>query len=152
MTGKRKERDERWSSYPETILHFTGNPEVMVDLREAVPPATRNGLATIGLDKPFGVLTAFNPGGVDIGADENDRRMKELEAELSSVGDSFTRVDACSPDKSHCECSVALVSSRERAIDIAKRWDQIAIFWWDGSAFWIYGAITDADPIQLPVR
>lgn len=124
----------------------------MVDLRLEVEQPVRRGLAAIGLDKPFGVLTAFNPRGVDIGDQENLRRMKELEAELASSGDLFIRVDACSPDKSHCECSVALVAERQRVIDIAVRWEQIAIFWWDGAQFWIYGGISDADPIMLPVR
>jgi hypothetical protein len=144
--------DERWSSYPETVLYFAGDPEIMVDLRIAVSPAVRKGLAAAGLDGEFAVLTSFNPRGKDLSEDENDRRMKELEAELESSGDSFVRVDACSPDRSHCECSVAMKTSFERAIDIAKRWEQIAIFWWDGSGFWIYGAIENIEPIRLPIR
>jgi len=123
----------------------------MVDLRVEVSPAIRRGLAALGLNQ-FAVLTAFNPRGVDIGEDENNRRMKELEAELTSSGDSFVRVDACSPDRSHCECSVALSAEFDRAIDIAKRWEQIAIFWFDGQSFWIYGAIEPIEPVRLPVR
>src|SRR4029078_9126688 len=148
---KRKPVDERWSSYPETVLYFAGEPEVMVDLRIEVAKPVRDGLAAIGLDQAFGVLTAFNPRGVDTSSQENNRRMKELEAELSSAGNFFVRVDACSPDKSHCECSVALRAERARVIEIARRWEQIAIFWWDGTSFWIYGAISEADPIQLPL-
>jgi len=144
--------DERWSSYPETVLHFAGDPEVMVDLRMEVSPAIRRGLGALGLDAEFAVLTAFNPRGVDIGEEENNRRMKELEAELSSSGDAFVRVDACSPDRSHCECSIALPGDYNRAIDMAKRWEQIAIFWFDGSCFWIYGAIEAIEPIKLPVQ
>ena len=147
---KNESKDERWSSYPETVLHFSGDPEIMVDLRIPVEPAVRNGLKAAGLAQEFAVLTAFNPRGKDIGEDENNRRLKELEAELDSSGDSFVRVDACSPDRSHCECSVAMQTSFERAIDIAKRWEQIAIFWWDGSSFWIYGAIESIEPIKLP--
>ena len=143
--------DERWSSYPETVLYFSGDSEVMVDLRVEVSPAIRRGLAALGLNQ-FAVLTAFNPRGVDIGEDENNRRMKELETELTSSGDSFVRVDACSPDRSHCECSVALSAEFDRAIDIAKRWEQIAIFWFDGQSFWIYGAIEPIEPVRLPVR
>jgi len=78
--------------------------------------------------------------------------MKELEAELESSGDAFVRVDACSPDRSHCECSVALKGTLDRVIDMAKRWDQLAIFWFDGSGFWIYGAIEPIRPIKLPVH
>jgi hypothetical protein len=147
----RKPVDERWSSYPETVLHFAGEAGVMVDLRIEVAKPVRDGLAALGLNQAFGVLTAFNPRGVDTSDDENISRMKELEAELGSAGDFFIRVDACSPDKSHCECSVALRTDRERVIEIARRWEQIAVFWWDGSSFWIYGGISEADPIQLPL-
>lgn len=147
---EKKARDERWSSYPETVLIFAGETEVYVDLRERVPPPTRDALIAMGLDGGFGVLTAFNPRGVDLPADENTRRMNALESELTSSGDEFVRVDACSPDRSHCECSVALKGDRQRAIDIARRWEQIAIFWWDGSTFWIYGAITPGS-LKLPL-
>ncbi|MGE5748311.1 MAG: DUF3293 domain-containing protein, partial [Gemmatimonas sp.] len=115
MAEEKKPVDERWSSYPETVLYFAGEPEVMVDLRVAVSSALRDGLAALGLGGEFAVLTAFNPRGVDIGEASNSRRSQELEAELSSSGDFFVRMDACSPDKSHCECSVALVASRSRA-------------------------------------
>ena len=148
MTEKNKGLDERWSSYPETVLHFPG---VMVDLRVPVEPTVRNSFRALGLGGEFGILTAFNPNGVTIGNEENDRRMKELEAELTSLGVSFVRIDACSPDKSHCECSVALEMEFERVIDIAKRWEQVAIFWFDGALFWIYGAIVAIEPIKLPV-
>ena len=145
------EIDERWSSYPETVLYFAGDPEVMVDLRVDVSPAIRRGLAALGLTQ-FAVLTAFNPRGVDTDEMENDRRMKEMEAELSSSGDSFVRVDACSPDRSHCECSVALSADFDSAIDIARRCEQVAIFCYDGSTFWIYGAIDSIIPIKLPIK
>src|SRR5688572_21780879 len=143
--------DERWGAYPETVLIFAGEPQVFIDLREPVAPATRRALGAIGLGEPFSILTAFNPRGQDIASEENDRRMKELEAELTSSGDEFVPVDACSPDKSHCECSVAIKGDMKRALDIARRYEQIAIFWWDGSKFWIQGAITDGH-LELPVR
>ena len=141
--------DERWSSYPETVLHF---PDVMVDLRVSVEATVRNSFRALGLGGEFGVLTAYNPRGVTISKDENDRRMNELEAELTSLGVSFVRLDACSPDKSHCECSVAIEMGFDRVIQIAKRWEQIAIFWFDGGSFWIYGAIIPIEPIRLPVE
>ena len=123
----------------------------MVDLREPVPRPTRNALVAMGLGDPFGVLTAFNPRGIDSPDDENAERMTALEKELASSGDEFVRVDACSPDRSHCECSVAVKGTRDRSIELAKRWDQIAIFWWDGSGFWLYGAIIEIEPIKLPL-
>jgi len=149
MDQKTKPVDERWSRYPETILHFT---DVMVDLRLELEQPVKDGLVALGLDKPFGVLTAYNPRGVDAPAEENVRLKNELDAELRSSGGFFVELDACSPDKSHCESSVALVADRDRVLEIARRFQQIAIFWFDGDHFWIYGAISDADPIRLPIQ
>ncbi|MGK2962873.1 MAG: DUF3293 domain-containing protein [Gemmatimonadaceae bacterium] len=145
-----KPLDERWGSYPETVLIFAGETEIFVDLREPVPPATRGAFEQMGLGGTFSILTAFNPRGIDISPEENDRRMAELERELESSGDELLRVDACSPDRSHCECSVALKGEMGRALEIARRWEQIAIFWWDGSTFWIQGALNDGH-LRLPV-
>ncbi len=143
--------DERWSRYPETVLIFAGDPEVCVDLREPVPPATKKAMRVLGLGEPFGILTAFNPRGDDIGEEENRKRSQQLESELESSGDEFVRVDACAPDRSHCECSVAVTAPPERVIEMARRWEQIAIFWWDGDNFWIEAGIGDANPVILPV-
>lgn len=124
---------------------------MMIDLREPVPPATRNALRALGLGEPFSILTSYNPRGENISADENDRRFKELTSELRSAGIEFMVMDACSPDRSHCECSVVIKGSRNAALGIAKRWEQIAIFWYDGGKFWIFGAISETEPIPLPV-
>ncbi len=151
MPDKSKGTNEEWSAYAETVLHFQGETTVMVDLREVVAPAVRRGLGAMGLGGGFAVLTAHNPRGVGTGEDENLRMQQELEAELESAGASFVRVDACSPDKSHCECSVALLKPLEEALDVARRWEQVAIFWWDGATFWIYSAISQHEPVRLPV-
>ncbi|HEX2722294.1 MAG TPA: DUF3293 domain-containing protein [Gemmatimonadaceae bacterium] len=151
MSESKRPINAQWGSYPETVCYFQGDEEVMVDLREVVPSATRKGLAAVGLGEPFGILTAYNPRGVESDESENSRRAAELEAELHSLGLRFVTVDCCSPDRSHCECSVAVVAPRERVIDMAKRWEQIAIFWFDGAVFWIYGAITPG-VLRLPVQ
>lgn len=151
MTDEGKPKREAWSSYPETILVFAGEPEMMVDLREQVPPATLRVLKAMGLGERFAVLTSYNPRGEDISAEENDRRFKELTAELRSAGLGFFVINACSPDRSHCECSVLLKVERDAAIAIAKRWEQAAIFWYDSGRFWIYGAISSIEPILLPL-
>lgn len=150
MGANPKGRDERWGNYPETVCYFQGGPEVMVDLRQEVPPATRKGLAAIGLERPFGILTAFNPRGVDLEDQDNSRRAKELESELASLGVEFISVDCCSPDRSHCECSLAVIAPREDLLGMARRWEQIAIFWWDGAAFWLYGAMSPGE-LRLPL-
>lgn len=144
-------REGTWSRYPETILKFATDPEIDVDLRVPVTPSTRASLRTIGLGGQFAVLTAYNPRGENIARSGNEGLSRELEAELRSAGERFVRVDACSPDKSHCECSVALASTWDRAIAVAKRFEQIAIFWFDGNQFWIVGVLTPVAPMKLPV-
>lgn len=150
MKEKRKPINEQWGSYPETVCYFEGDEEVMVDLRVQVPPATREGLSALGLGGQFGILTAFNPRGVDLDDQENSRRAGELEAELASLGHKFVQVDCCSPDRSYCECSVAVVAPKKQLLDMARRWEQIAIFWFDGSSFSIAGAILPGF-LKLPV-
>jgi Protein of unknown function (DUF3293) len=150
MRDKPKPRDERWGSYPETVCYFQGETEVMVDLREEVAPQVRKGLSALGLGEPFGVVTAYNPRGVDHSDEENKRRAAELEAELRSVGYRFVPVDCCSPDKEHCEYSVAVVAPLETVLDMARRFEQIAIFWFDGSSFSLVGAISPGE-LKLPL-
>ena len=150
MTDKPKPRDERWGSYPETVCYFQGETEVMVDLREELAPQIRNGLAALGLGEPFGVVTAYNPRGVDQPDEENKRRAAELEAELSSLGYRFVPVDCCSPDKEHCEYSVAVIAPMETVLNFAKRFEQIAIFWYDGSSFSLVGAMSRGE-LRLPL-
>ena len=141
MSEKAKPVEPDWGSYPETVCYFQGDEEVMVDLRVPVPRATRDAFSTLGLAGPFGILTAYNPRGVDLADEENSLRAAELEAELVSLGFDFVRVDCCSPDRSHCECSVAVVAPKEQLLDMARRWEQIAIFWFNGAGFSIVGAI-----------
>lgn len=141
-----------WSSYSETVLFFAGEPELVIDLREPIVPAIKNHLRGIGLDSPFAILTSFNPRGNNIADAENARRFSELEAELEGNGLEYLVVDACSPDRAHCERSVAVCIDRDAALDIARHWEQLAIFWFDLETFWIYAAISAAEPVSLPLK
>ena len=114
-------------------------------------PSTRKALRSIGFDGKFAVVTAYNPRGENIDEEQNRDRLAQLEDELRSSGERFVSVDACSPDESHCECSVAVMTTKERAMAIAQRFEQIAIFWFDGDHFWIVGVLTPAPPMRLPV-
>ena len=81
---------------------------------------------------------------------ENEKRRQELDARLAADGYKFARVDACSPDRVHCEASVAVVMPQEKAIELARELEQVAIFWFDRERFWILGAIAESDPLMLP--
>jgi len=142
--------DPDWPKYPETILTFATEPPVEIDLR-AIPP--RNALASLasaGLGEPFAIMTAFDPRGENLPAAENEKRHRALERRLGGLGYRFVNVDCCSPDRSHCECSVAVVMPHEDAVALAKELEQVAIFWFDGERFWIVGAMVETDPLMLP--
>lgn len=142
---------EAWSSYADTVLNFAGEPELVIDLRERVRPATKQALEVMELGAPFAVLTSFNPFGRNLSEEENDGRFMELEAELEMLGLEYLVINACSPDRSHCERSVAVCMERESAIEMARQWEQLAIFWFDLEQFWIYGVVKKAEPIALPL-
>ena len=142
--------DPDWPKYPETILNFATVPPVEIDLR-AIPSS--NALTTLskaGFGAPFAIMTAFDPRGDDLSPAENERRRRDLEQRLERSGYKFVAVDCCSPDRSHCECSVAVVMPQEDAIELARELEQVAIFWFDGERFWIIGALVETDPLMLP--
>jgi hypothetical protein len=144
------QQDPDWPRYPETILEFSTSPVVEIDLRKLPSKPAIEGLTTAGLGQPFAIMTAFDPRGENLSPAENERRTKDLETRLRSSNYRFARVDCCSPDRSHCECSFAVVMPQDEALDLARELEQVAIFWFDGSRFWIVGALAEADPLMLP--
>jgi hypothetical protein len=95
-------------------------------------------------------MTAFDPRGQDLSPEENEKRRRSLSERLHKLGYRFVDVDACSPDGAHCESSVAVVMKQKEALALARELEQVAIFWFDGSRFWILGAMVDSDPLVLP--
>lgn len=150
MRSTPDQHDPDWPRYPETILCFATRPAVEIDLREIPTRRVLDNLDAAGFGQPFAILTAFDPRGQNLSAAENEKRKRELDDRLTAGGFKFAHVDACSPDRAHCECSVAVVMPQERALDLARESEQVAIFWFDGKRFWILGAIVESDPIMLP--
>jgi len=150
MTSTPEQHDPDWPRYPETILSFSTKPSVEIDLRKIPPERAIADLAAAGLGQPFAVLTAFDPRGQNLSPAENEKRRCELDARLTAEGYKFAHVDACSPDRSHCECSVAVLMPQEKAIALARELEQVALFWFDGRRFWILGGIVESDPLMLP--
>jgi uncharacterized protein DUF3293 len=150
MTLSPDQLDPDWHRYPDTVLRFRTTPEVRVDLREPVSKDLLARMEQIGFGGPFAVLTAHDPRGEDEPAEVNDRRAAELDERLESAGAQFVHVDACSPDGSHCEMSVAAAIPKDLAVRLACEFEQVAIFWFDGEKFWIVGALAPADPVMLP--
>lgn len=150
MRSTPDQHDPDWPRYPETILTFSAKPRVEIDLRAVPPDKTLTDLKNIGFADPFAVLTAFDPRGRDLSQSENERRRRDLSTRLERSGYRFVDVDACSPDRSHCECSVAVVMPQDEAIALARELEQVAIFWFDGARFWIIGVLVETDPLMLP--
>jgi hypothetical protein len=146
------QHDPDWPRYPETILIFATQPPVEIDLRENPSRKSLSTLKTAGLGGPFAIITAFDPRGQDLSAAENEERKRALDRRLLAGGYKFASVDCCSPDRSHCECSVAVAMRQEEAIALAKELEQVAIFWFDGERFWILGASVETDPMMLPIN
>jgi hypothetical protein len=150
MRSTPDQHDPDWPKYPETILSFSTTPKIEVDLRQNLSDTTLTQLKRIGFGEPFAVMTAFDPRGQDLPAEENEKRRRDLSQRLTATGYKFVDVDACSPDRSHCECSVAVVMAQDEAVALARELEQVAIFWFDGERFWIVGALVNADPLMLP--
>ena len=144
------QQDPDWPRYPETILDFATTPAVEIDLRRVPSEAAIAALKASGLGQPFAIVTAFDPRGENMSPAENEKRTEKLNARLRSSDCRFVTVDCCSPDRSHCECSFAVVMPQEEALDLARELEQVAIFWFDGARFWILGALAEADPLMLP--
>lgn len=150
MKAAPDQHDPDWPRYPETILDFATRPRLVIDLREIPADGKIAALKSAGLDQPFAIMTAFDPRGENLSAAENEKRMQALEKRLLSSGYNFVQVDCCSPDRSHCESSVAVNMPQEKALDLAREMQQVAIFWFDGKRFWILGALVETDPLMLP--
>jgi hypothetical protein len=150
MKSTPDQHDPDWPRYPETILSFATRPPVEIDLRGIPSEKALSRLKQAGFGQPFAIVTAFDPQGKDLPAAENEKRNDALEKKVAARGYKFARVEACSPDRSHCESSVAAIMPQDEAIELAKEMQQVALFWFDGERFWILGGIVESDPLMLP--
>lgn len=149
----------KYDAYESTVLELA--PGTRIDLRKPVEHAQLDALKRAGLAEPFAVLTAENPRGANAEdapteTDEarreaaNDRRHALLLDSLRESGVPFVRVDGVAPDGSYRERCVAITGSRESATELAERLGQLALFWFDGAAFWLLPAEADEEPRRLP--
>ena len=161
MGESRDDEREKYDQYPNTILEFLGPPVERVDLRVPLTTATRELVKRVGPGERFAVLTAENPCGenvedaatarqADAREERNERRTGRLEDELDRRGVPYSAVDGVSPDGSYRERCLAIALPRGEAVELARRLEQLALFWYDGSAFWLLPAEVDQEPIRLP--
>lgn len=143
----RPEDDPGWASYAETHLVVHGPVPLRIDLAHPPGPREIAGLVASGLPGTFGLVTPENPFGRAVAATENANRLARFLAELGATP--HVRVDGVSPDGAHVEHGVALAWSCAEVVALAIRWEQSAIYWFDGRAFWVIGALTVAPPWRL---
>lgn len=140
---------DEWGDFPCTHLHFVDEPPLTIDVRGHVTHDVRAGLAAHALIGTFAVVTAQDPMGKTQSREANAQLAAKLQKQVASLGAPYTRVQACNPDRSHCEESVAIVLARHKAVDLACDYDQLAIFWFDGDAFWIVPARSSKRAVRL---
>lgn len=143
-------QDPSWSHYGDTLIELFDDGSVVLDVREPIPQHKRQVLAASVLGRQFAVLTAFNPHGRDHTAADNEERDRRLRADLTARGLTWVCADGWSPDRSHREPGVAVVVDRTTAQQIAREYEQSAIYWYDDGVIWLVGALVDASPERLP--
>jgi hypothetical protein len=143
------EDDPGWSTYADTIVHFSTTPPVMIDLAVPVGASARARLAAAGFEGSFGLVTPCNPRGRRVDEATNGNLLTRFLAELDATGKRYVRVAGSSADGQHTEHGVALAWSQADLVALARKWEQSAIYWWDGAAFWVIGALTASAPWRL---
>lgn len=153
--------EKKWTQYPCTVLELLVPGKPRIDLRKRLGDRERAILHDLGLDRPFAVLTAENPWGEnaedepsaaqeDAAERRNAVRRENLERELRSGGTRFVPCDGVAPDGDYREHGVAALLERDAAVSVARRYRQLAIFWYDGRDFWLVGAIAEKPSLRLP--
>jgi uncharacterized protein DUF3293 len=141
-----------WGDFPDTVLHFRSLPALTLDLREKITTTDRETLGRIGFERSFGIISAEDPMGVTQPAAVNAALAARLLQDVAQLDAMCADVDACSPDRSHCEQSVAIAIGLQSLTGLAYRYRQLAIFWFDGEAFSIVPVHSNKAMLRLPVR
>lgn len=143
--------DSAWSHYAETILEIeVDEGPLRIDLRRALDQRDRRALATLGPSSSFGIVTAANPAGAPVDPKANARRHDALRAWIVEHGYAHRAATGSSPGGKHAEHGFAVWLERDDVVAIARRFDQSAIFWFDGGSFWLVGALVDATARKIP--
>ena len=143
-------QDPSWSHYGDTLIELFEDGSVVLDVRKPIPADQRQALASSVLGSEFAILTAFNPHGRDHSAADNAARDRRLRDELTARGLTWVCADGWSPDRSHREPGVAVVVDRVTARQVARAYEQSAIYWYERGVLWLVGALVDAPDERLP--
>ena len=122
----------------------------MIDLRQPVSEELRLLLTKLGLGAGFAIVTPFNPRGTRAPAWQNLARWVRMRLLLRSRNLRHVPADGESPDTKHRERGFAVAMDRGDAAALARELEQLALYWFDGEAFWIDGALAVRAPRRLP--
>jgi hypothetical protein len=142
--------DTLWTVYANAVLQIGGTRQRSIDLRRPLSDEVRRELKALGLGARFAVITAFNPGGRRATTRMNQWRHLLMRAALMLSGNRFVAASGESPDGSHRERGFAVAMSRSDAAAMARRYGQLAQYWFDGEAFWLDGVLGEREPERLP--
>jgi len=140
-----------WASYGNTIIRFA-DAGLSLDLRHSVGEAERKELRRLGLSGTFSVVTACNPLGQILEPASNRRLAAQLAAVVGTHWPGAHRADGVSPDGGHREAGWALPGPLEPARELAARFFQRALFWYDGDHFHIVPVLAPGLVLSLPGR
>jgi hypothetical protein len=140
-----------WASYGNTIIRFP-DAGLSLDLRRPVGEAERKELRRLGLSGTFSVVTACNPLGQLLEPVSNRRLAAQLAAVVGRHWPGAHRADGMSPDGSHSEAGWAVPGPLEPARELAARFFQRALFWYDGHLFHIVPVLARGPILSLPSR
>jgi hypothetical protein len=142
--------DSLWTAYANARLLIGRAPRIKVDLRVPLSDELRHLLTKLGLGTSFAIVTPFDPRGRPSPAWLNLARFVRMRVLLRSRNLRFLPADGESPDSRHRERGVAIAIGRADAATLARELEQLALYWFDGEAFWIDGALAERPPQRLP--
>jgi hypothetical protein len=139
-----------WTTYANTVLRIGGRRQIKIDLRQPLSDETRRLLTDLLPEKTFAIVTPFNPGGAPAPTWKNRWRYIRMRAQLASRALKFAPADGESLDGTHRERGFAIAVGRGDAAALARTHGQLALYWFDGEAFWIDDVRTTMAPRRLP--
>ena len=139
-----------WWPYPDTLLLFP-EADLIVDLRRPISPQSTHALARLGLGRSFGVVTACNPYGRSLEESSNLRLSRVLSEIVRLRLPAARRADGSSPDGGHLEPGWALPEPLEEVRELAARFFQNGIFWFEHDRFFIVPVLATGPTLALPV-
>lgn len=96
-----------------------------------------------GIGPTFVVVTACNPHGQQLSDSWNRRLTRALREDVVRLGVVWEPATGVSLDGTHREEGVVLSLARNDAIELARKFGQTALFWFDGEAIHLVSCEND---------